>query len=1107
MRPTPLLWAATFLLAASAACSSESDPPVPTPPLPGAVGDPATSAIPVQRFALEQAHYADGHPDLPGLLVSYDTALLGFRLDATVGQANDALLGVDAEVVGGLPGEPGDRAGLLAIRIPSSDHETMRAAVAQLRDHAAVLTVAPDVRLGPHRVFRTAGTLPSWKWDFVPEGGNWGLEITRIPEVWNLYPAWAKDPHPAQIGVIDSGFATNHEDLVVMDDLTAGRQHWHGTFVAGIIGAGVGNGRGIDGIDPMVDLVVEGVGATVTGTTVADVMTSVGELLLTSFADFRSARPDVRVINVSLGYNWGNVPFDPSRSASAAALVATHGEMVVLAQRLWQSQIPALGLPLLVVSAGNDSNDGLGLIQAKWSSPFTYAGLELGAQNILVVESIDNAPLLPGGGARSDFSNIGGHVSAPGGEIVSLFFDAAHPADRATYARDSGTSFSAPHVTGVLSLLSALAPDLDNGALRDLLIDHAVDVSGGASGRIDAFASAMDIDRIRGDRRLLKMLLDVDDGTLDGNQRVDLATGQENTSDDADGDFGPGDGVIDMSDFRLFRDHLLQVEASASVALDGRGDHPKKDLNGDGEVRPPGEENVRPRVDFNGDGRISRDLARYVPGAVGAELTDLGMLELLFEDPEYEASALSGLLDSGDVLIDGTTCLEVEGARWLESSLARAEGAEPDETRVHEPGEEVQLYTVPVVQGAWHARIEVVDGQGQVVSTAQQTFDVAPGSDHRWAPTCEPAEREWKKRINDAPGYTKVAIQPTTGVVYAAGNNLYALTPGGQERWVFELCGSVNSSPTINPKNDRILFGLWTASRSHLYAVEPWGEQAWMFETELLAGASIHSSPAIGPPPDYDIYFTAADDFLYCIEDNGAYATRKWRIRVPQPAFLPVSSPVISADGSAIYVGGGDGNLYAIRPGVNPSYIGIFPVGGQIRSTPAIGEDGTIYVGSDDDSLYAISPQGALRWRFETGHNVVSSPALGEDGTIYVGSEDRNFYAVNPDGTERWRYAADGPIQSSPAVGADGTIYFGAADDNVYALYPDGRLRWKLDARHGWTGCDFNAPVTISNTGQVFAVDHAGFLYAIDSGVEVPGLADSPWPTFQRDNTNSGWAR
>jgi len=111
-----------------------------------------------------------------------------------------------------------------------------------------------------------------------------------------------------------------------------------------------------------------------------------------------------------------------------------------------------------------------------------------------------------------------------------------------------------------------------------------------------------------------------------------------------------------------------------------------------------------------------------------------------------------------------------------------------------------------------------------------------------------------------------------------------------------------------------------------------------------------------------------------------------------------------------------------------------------IRSSPAIGSDGTIYVGSDDYKLYALNPNGTLKWSYTTDDYIRSSPAIGSDGTIYVGSDDNKLYALNPNGTLKWSYTTGDWIRSSPAIGSDGTIYVGSDDYKLYALNPNGCL-------------------------------------------------------------------
>jgi len=45
-------------------------------------------------------------------------------------------------------------------------------------------------------------------------------------------------------------------------------------------------------------------------------------------------------------------------------------------------------------------------------------------------------------------------------------------------------------------------------------------------------------------------------------------------------------------------------------------------------------------------------------------------------------------------------------------------------------------------------------------------------------------------------------------------------------------------------------------------------------------------------------------------------------------------------------------------------------------------------------SPYLGAQRASLKWRYETGDSVRSSPAIGSDGTIYVGSDDGYVYAI-----------------------------------------------------------------------------------------------------------------
>ena len=207
------------------------------------------------------------------------------------------------------------------------------------------------------------------------------------------------------------------------------------------------------------------------------------------------------------------------------------------------------------------------------------------------------------------------------------------------------------------------------------------------------------------------------------------------------------------------------------------------------------------------------------------------------------------------------------------------------------------------------------------------------------------------------------------------------------------------------------------------------------------------------------------------------------------------STPVVSADGSMVYVGSEDGSLYAIRT-ENGTEKWRFGTNGQVDSSPAMDSQGYLYFGSEDGYVYCVEPEaGALEWQFppagQSGKgNFFSSPALDEEnGHLYIGSTDNNLYALRiADGSLRWQFRTGSKIVSSPVVGHDGTVYIGSLDQFLYALNPNGTKKWRFNAAfeiRGAPALDEDGTIFVGTCGLRGEVNEKNGLHAISpAGME-----------------------
>jgi outer membrane protein assembly factor BamB/plastocyanin len=289
----------------------------------------------------------------------------------------------------------------------------------------------------------------------------------------------------------------------------------------------------------------------------------------------------------------------------------------------------------------------------------------------------------------------------------------------------------------------------------------------------------------------------------------------------------------------------------------------------------------------------------------------------------------------------------------------------------------------------------------------------------------------WKYSINEV-----VRSTPTIdkdGTVYIGGydKKLHAFKPNGDEKWSFDL-GANDKYSSVAIGDDGTLY---LGAGGDFFALTQDGQKKW----ELHVDKSIYASPAIGK--DGTIYFTNTGGTAFAVSEQGDI---KWK--KDYGAGWSATPVAIGPDNTIYFAGessGSTGVLTAYKPDGTEKWKANFDHK-LSYSGAVVGKDGVIYVGSrGGKKLFAITPDGKLKWSFDTNGEVRSTPAIDNNGNIYFGDYSGYFYVVTPKGLPKYQTMQLGTrIFDSPVIGKDGTIYITAGDDDtkmgtVYALKTD----------------------------------------------------------------------
>lgn len=300
-------------------------------------------------------------------------------------------------------------------------------------------------------------------WDELhPEGRNWWLEAIHAREAWD-YEAYYQ---PVSLGVLDSGFDLEHPELegkISFPNEKRARKNRpsdHGCHVAGIIAAERNNATGISGICDNAELIC------------VDWNPDLFQFWFTEIAIYYGftelVQAGAKVVNLSLGIS-------PSVSSDRAGFYDR--QLKPRAMSLMMASLLSKGYDFLVVQSAGNGNALGAPIDSTNNGHFTaiteknvYTGKHEIAkeeilERILVVSAASNG--LNGKYYLSGYSNVGRYVdiSAPGSEVFSCGDPWLND-----YAYKSGTSMSAPCVTGVAGLVWSVNPDFTGRQVREIIV-------------------------------------------------------------------------------------------------------------------------------------------------------------------------------------------------------------------------------------------------------------------------------------------------------------------------------------------------------------------------------------------------------------------------------------------------------------------------------------------------------------------------------------------------------------------------------------------------------------------------------------------------------------
>ncbi|MBW2460225.1 MAG: PQQ-binding-like beta-propeller repeat protein [Deltaproteobacteria bacterium] len=283
--------------------------------------------------------------------------------------------------------------------------------------------------------------------------------------------------------------------------------------------------------------------------------------------------------------------------------------------------------------------------------------------------------------------------------------------------------------------------------------------------------------------------------------------------------------------------------------------------------------------------------------------------------------------------------------------------------------------------------------------------------------------------------------------------------------WETRLGSSAPSAPLLLPGGE-----LYVGSSTGVTALGANGAVRWNQRLGFVTG-----TPSLSPSGDIVVGTNAGGLITLGRDGQVMHRTMVGGAVRTSPLVLDDGSVVVTALDQAVHrFDAGGRRLYRVT------------VAAQTHEPPAWTRDGLLLVPAGD-SVHVLTARGERVASHSLGASIVAGPAVGRDGTVWALTHDGALHQFRGRGGPRQRTPLDITVSNVAgiAVGQDGAVRVPGRNDALVCVGPTGTERWRVTGEGGFTG-----EVTVDAADVTLAISTAGRLLAVDPAGEIKWRVD-----------------